>query len=106
MVGDSADYALVTQYLAPGVRYGHIALKQAYYAACSAGMNCKEGDEHWREGEAFRVYVHGFYKAGFIEMTTIKVSGEDVDFFTAVIAARHKDHPEFRLIPGYLVVTI
>lgn len=98
---------LATVYLRPGVAYGHIALKQAYYAACAAGMWCEEGTEHWREGTAFREAVYALWQDGCIGMPIVTDRhGQRTDFFAAVIDMYHDTHPKFRIVPGELVVTL
>lgn len=97
----------VAGYLAPGVAYGHIALKQAYYAACAAGMWCVEGDEHYRGGTAFREAVYALFEAGCIDMPIVTDRhGERTDFFAAVIDMYHHTHPKFRIVPGALTVRL
>ncbi len=93
--------SLAATYLVPGVVYGHTALKQAFFAACDAGMWCVEADEHYREGVAFTQAVYYLWENGEIEMTETKIQGATVDFFKAVITARHDIA---RPIEGYLTL--
>lgn len=83
------SYTLVTTYLSPGVTYYHHTLKPAFFAACNAGMWCKEGDEHYREGAVFIRAIYCLWENGQIEMSETVIDGEKVDFFKAVITARH-----------------
>lgn len=71
-------------FLPPG-RYGHVGLKRAYFAACSALV-----------GRQFREELHARAALGQIIMTRAICHGEEVDFFTAVVSARHDAHP----VPG------
>lgn len=91
--------------LTPGVQYDHLALKAAYLAACNASMWCVEGDPYFRAGTHFRQAIYDCSEVGYIKMpTVIDRHGEETDFLTAVIDAHPQDHPDFRIVPGFLVV--
>jgi len=100
------DFDLRT-YLTPGVYYDHMMLRKAYHDACNAGMWCKEGDPHFREGATFREAVYSAWYSGELEMTQAKCrNGEEADFFTAVVDAYWPEHKDFQLVEGHLVLWI
>lgn len=76
-------------YIVPGVAYGHWELKQAYYNACR--------DIY---GTRFRLMLHDLYRQGVIQMPKVKVDGEKIDFFSAVM----NSYPNSRTIEGFLVL--
>jgi hypothetical protein len=94
----------ITKYITPGVSYDHAMLKQAYLDACNAGMWAKPGDENYREGTQFLIAVYQWHNAGWLSMpmSVVDRHGEKSDFFGAVIDSHPEDHPDYRVIEGYL----
>lgn len=102
-------YFNITKYLTPGTKYTHLDLRRVYGEACDAGMWCRPGDEHYHEGTTFRETVYALWQIGLVEMRTgdnqLKdQDGEYYDFFARVINAGPKDKPDFKIVPGYLVL--
>lgn len=85
----------IADYIRAGVAYDHYALKQAYYDACADLC-----------GTEFRLTLHRMYRRGEVDMPRVQDRhGDKVDFFTAVIAAHHRDNPKFKLVIGELILT-
>lgn len=95
----------LTQWLIPGVKYGHLQLIRIFWRVADLGLNAVEGDPTFRIGKAFMNAIYEWHKARRIEMTVARDSdGSPCDFWTAVFMSKHPDNKDFRRVEGYLMV--
>lgn len=95
----------LTQWLTPGVYYGHLELKRIYYQVADLGLNARPGDEYYRIGQRFFDAIRDWWQAGLLEMTsTVDRDGTPCDFWTAVFMAHHPDNKDFRVVDGWLLI--
>lgn len=90
----------LTDFLKPGVVYGQVTLKQAYYDACAASDG-----EGFFYGSTFRRVVLAHVANGAIAQSKARNrDGKECGFFEAVIDMYHYSDDRYRAIDGTLVV--
>lgn len=100
----NADFD-ITRYLQPNVMVEHEDLKHIIYAAYNAGLNCHEGDIHWREGTTFRQAIYLLWEMGWIMMTeAVDRFDHKTDFYESVFMAYPSDHKLYKVVEGYLML--
>jgi len=91
----------LTEFIKPGIVYGQVMLKQAYYDAC--GAHDEDGTLYY--GSVFRRVVLAHVRSGEIAQSKAKNrEGNETGFFQAVIDMYHYTDDRYRAIAGTLVL--